>query len=184
ARRYLAPQHLPAFSATLEVPAGRHQFHVRTFGRDGEWVSGAGGWLDGDAFTLDLDAPRRVTFRFSPVTRWVADDVRQPLAIATGTFQRALGCERDWQDDCLQTWLQDADGDGRYTLQTRLVPVGQHEVRPAVAPAVGPVTVTPFQVLRRYEQLRFVWTRASTRVVVEFPERPATGGASPGAPAL
>lgn len=173
-RRYLAPQHLPAFTVALDVPAGHHEYRVRTRGPAGEWVSGAGGYLDGAPFTLDLEAPRRVTFRFSPWTRWVATDVQHPLAIATGTFQRALGCERDWQDDCLQTWLQDADGDGLYTLWTRLIPPGVHEVQAVArgAAATPAPERTTFRVLRPAEEARLVWHPTWPKVVVEFPGRP------------
>jgi hypothetical protein len=173
-RRYLAPQHPPAFTVSVDVPAGHHTYRVRTRGLDGEWVSGAGGWLDGAPFTLDLDAPRRVTFRYSPWTRWVATDVQHPLAIATGSFQRALGCERDWQDDCLQAWLQDPDGDGLYTLETRLLPPGVHQVR-VVASGPGafpPQDKATFRVLRFAEEARFVWHPGWSRAVVEFPGRP------------
>jgi hypothetical protein len=172
-RRFLAPQALPAFTLEVELPAGRHDYRARATGSDGEWVSGAGGLLDGAPLTLELATSRRVTFRYSAVTRWVTDDVSHPATVATGTFQRALGCPQDWDSTCLQGWLQDPDGDGLSTFSTRLVPPGHHEVLAAPAlPGAAPAERTAFRVLRAAEQVRFVWSPRWARVVVEFPERP------------
>lgn len=171
-RRYLAPQTPPIFTLTVDLPAGHHAYRARATGAGGETVSGAGGWLDGAPFTLDLLAPRRVTFFYSPLTRWVADDVKHPITVATGTFQQALGCAQDWDPGCLQTWMQDPEGDGFYSLSTRLLPVGHHEVQPGPAHRDAPMPErTPFRVLRPAEEVRFVWHPDWPKVVVEFPER-------------
>lgn len=172
-RRFLAPLAMPVFTLAMDLPAGRHAYRARASGPDGEWISGAGGWLDGAPLLLELAVPRRVTFLYSPVTRWVTDDVTRPTTVATGTFQRALGCAQDWDPGCLQGWLQDPDGDGLHTFSTRLVPVGHHEVLAGPAlPGAPPPERTAFRVLRAAEEVRFVWSPRWDKVVVEFPERP------------
>ena len=50
-------------------------------------------------------------------------------ATLVGSLQSELGCSGDWQPDCLRTWLEDPDGDGIYTFETRAIPPGSYETR-------------------------------------------------------
>ena len=51
---------------------------------------------------------------------------------APGSFQSELGCPGDWDPGCLRSWLQDPDGDGRYTMSTTALPPGSYEVKAAI----------------------------------------------------
>ena len=48
---------------------------------------------------------------------------------APGSFQSELGCSGDWQPDCLRSWLEDVDGDGIFTFETRSIPVGTYDAK-------------------------------------------------------
>ena len=72
------------------------------------------------------------TFAFDPVTHWVADSVNALIVTAPGSYQSELGCTGDWQPDCLKTWLEDPDGDGVYTFETRSIPPGSYEAKAAI----------------------------------------------------
>ncbi len=47
-------------------------------------------------------------------------------------FQSELGCAGDWDPGCLRSWLQDPDGNGIYTFETTVLPVGSYEAKVAL----------------------------------------------------
>src|SRR2546421_719942 len=46
-----------------------------------------------------------------------------------GDFQSELGCPGDWNAGCLRSWLEDLDGDGIFTFETRSIPVGTYDAK-------------------------------------------------------
>ncbi|GAB4201496.1 MAG: pullulanase-type alpha-1,6-glucosidase [Wenzhouxiangellaceae bacterium] len=86
--------------------------------------------LNGPNIPLSLADPGDVKFYFDRQTNWITDNINAVIATAPGSFQSELGCAGDWDPSCLRSWLQDADGDGLYTLAARL-PAGDYEVKVA-----------------------------------------------------
>lgn len=113
------------------LPAGSYAYKAAL--NDG-WDEnyGAGGTPNGADIALDLGTDRTVKFYYDHKTHWVADNVTSVIAVAPGDFQSELGCPGDWQADCLRSWLQDPDGDGRYTFETTDIPAGTYESKVAI----------------------------------------------------
>lgn len=164
-RRFLVPTQAPVWERTFDVPAGTFTFRARV----DDVVYGAAGRIEGPPLELHLEAPRKVRFLYSHETHAVMADASKPVAIASGTFQRQLGCTADWQDDCLRAWLQDDDEDGQFSLVTRLLAKGEYQVRPAAPGFVTEPLTKSFKVLRDAEEVRFVWRPGTSEVLVEFP---------------
>ncbi len=80
---------------------------------------------------LPITAPTDVKFYYSHATKWVANNVTDKIATVAGSFQSELGCPGDWQPDCLRSWMQDVDGDGKYTFSTTSIPVGTYAFKVA-----------------------------------------------------
>jgi pullulanase len=123
---------------TLDVPAGTWSYRVALDDGNGG-TYGAGGALDGQALTLTLAAPASVKFYYDNKTRHITvSTLNRPdrstyfTVTAPGNFQSELGCPGDWQPDCLRSMLQDADGDGVYTLTTTALPAGNYEGKVAI----------------------------------------------------
>ncbi len=119
------------WQSTFAVPAGSFEYKVAL---NGSWDEnyGANATPNGANIGLSLATARSVKFYYSHETHWVADNVNKVIAVAPGSFQSELGCPGDWQPDCLRSWLQDADGDGLYTLRTSSLPAGSYEVKVAI----------------------------------------------------
>ncbi len=119
------------WQGTFEIPAGTWEYKVAL---DGSWSEnyGANATRDGANLVLTLTAPTTVKFYYSHATHWVADSSRDLVAVAPGSFQSELGCPGDWQPDCLRSWLQDPNGDGRFSFRTRGLPAGDYEVKVAL----------------------------------------------------
>ena len=120
-----------AWQATFSLPAGSFEYKAAL---NGSWTEnyGAHAVRDGANIALSLAAPRSVTFLYDHETHWVTDSVTSTIVTAPGSFQSELGCPGDWDPGCLRSWLQDPDGDGRYTMSTTALPPGSYEVKAAI----------------------------------------------------
>ncbi len=118
------------WSATFALPAGTYSYQVALDGSM-DAVVGAGSAVGGDpiSFTLEEDRPVRIIFDTQPL--WLTDSVNGFIANVPGSFQSELGCPGDWAPDCLQTLLQDGDGDGMFTFTTSALPAGSYEAKVA-----------------------------------------------------
>jgi pullulanase len=81
---------------------------------------------------LVVDQPTQVKFYYDHKSHWVTDNFNSTILVATGDFQKALGCQQDNDPTCLRSWLQDPDGDGLYTFATTQIPAGTYQVSFAV----------------------------------------------------
>lgn len=119
------------WAGTFTLPAGTYEYKVAI---NGSWDENYGG--NGDAsgpnIGLTVATEGAVKFLYDHETKWIADNVRHAIVTATGSFQSELGCPGDWQPDCLQSWMQDVDGDGIYTLITSGIPAGDYEMKAAL----------------------------------------------------
>ncbi|HYH93378.1 MAG TPA: alpha-amylase family glycosyl hydrolase, partial [Candidatus Saccharimonadales bacterium] len=115
------------WQGSFDLPAGDFAYKAAL---DSGWDESYG--QDGNDVALALGAPRAVRFYYDHETHWVTDDVRSVIAVAPGSFQSELGCSGDWDPSCLRSWLQDPDGDGRYTFETTDLPAGQYEGKVAI----------------------------------------------------
>ena len=116
------------FVRSFTVPTGNWQYKVAL---NHSWDESYGAHTGSDNILL-AGTGASVTFAFDPVTHWVADSVNALIVTAPGSYQSELGCSGDWQPDCLKTWLEDPDGDGVYTFETRSIPPGSYETKAAI----------------------------------------------------
>ena len=120
-----------AWQATFDVPAGGYEYKAAL---NDAWDEnyGANATRDGANIPLNLAAQASVTFYYDHDSHWITDSVTSVIATAPGSFQSELGCSGDWDPSCLQSWLQDPDGDGMYTFVTTALPVGTYETKVAI----------------------------------------------------
>lgn len=120
------------WQGTFAVPAGSYDYLGAL---NGSWVEsyGLGGVLGGANIPLSVGATTAVKFYYDDVTHWVTDSVNSVIATVPGSFQSEIGCPGDWQPDCLRSWLEDLDGDGRYRLTVRGVPAGNYECKVTIS---------------------------------------------------
>lgn len=116
---------------TFVLPAGEYEYKVAL---DNAWGEnyGANAERDGANIALSLAEETQVTFIYDHKTHWVMDSVNFVLATVPGDFQSELGCEGDWQPECLRSLLQDTDGDGVYTFTTTALPAGDYQGKVAL----------------------------------------------------
>ncbi len=105
------------WQGTFSLPAGSYQYKAAL---NDSWTENYGlhAQAGGANIPLNLAAPASVKFYYDHKTHWVTDNQSSVIATAVGDFQSELGCPGDWQPDCLQSWLEDPDGDGVYTFVT------------------------------------------------------------------
>lgn len=117
--------------AAWSLPAGSYEYKATL---NGTWDEnyGAHGVPGGDVIGLVLAAPREVRFYYDDATHWVTDSVGSRIVTAPGNYQTAIGCPGIWDPTCLRSWLQDADGDGIYELETTAIPAGSYAVKAAI----------------------------------------------------
>lgn len=127
--------------ATFDLPAGAYEYKAAL---NGNWTEnyGLNAAQDGPNIPLTLAKETSVTFFYDHNTHWVADNVDYFLANLPGNFNSEVGCPAttfddpgnpgDWAPDCLQTLLQDPDGDGIYTFSTTKLPAGNYEGKVAL----------------------------------------------------
>ncbi|MFC6633047.1 pullulanase-type alpha-1,6-glucosidase [Microbulbifer taiwanensis] len=101
---------------------------------NGSWDEnyGQGGWRNGANIPLNLSAGREIKFIYDHESHWIADSLNSTIATVAGNFQHQLGCPGNWQPDCLQSWMQDADGDGIYTFVSADIAAGDYEFKVAI----------------------------------------------------
>ncbi len=118
------------WSGAFTVPAGDYSYQVALDGAL-DRVVGARGAVGGDPVTLSVTEDTQVRIVFDPDPLWLTDTVNGFIANVPGSYQAAVGCPGDWSPGCLQTILQDADGDGIYTYTTSALPAGSYEAKVA-----------------------------------------------------
>ena len=117
------------FVRSFTVPAGNWQYKVALNHSWDESYGAAHGRRQHLARRHRRAASRSPS---TTVTHWVTDSVNALIVTAPGSYQSELGCSGDWQPDCLRSWLQDPDGDGVYTFETRSIPPGSYETKAAI----------------------------------------------------
>ena len=116
---------------SLSLPAGSFEYLVAL---DNDWTEhyGAHAQAGGANIPLNLGSSAIVKFYYDNKTHWATDNHNSVIVIAGGSFQSELGCPGDWDPGCLRSWLQDADGDGKYTMTTTSLPPGSYETKAAI----------------------------------------------------
>ena len=118
------------WQGTFSIPAGVWEYMAAI---DDSWDESYGADAEpaGNNLSLSLGTGTDVKFYYDHKTHWVADDMSKLVATVAGDFQSELGCPGDWQPWCLQSWLQDPDGDGVYTLSTGQLLAGSYDAKVA-----------------------------------------------------
>jgi len=118
------------WQGVFNVPAGSWEYKAPL---NDSWDEnyGAGAQRDGPNVPLDLGTATDVKFYYDHETHWITDNVNSVIAAAVGNFQSELGCSGDWQPWCLQSWLQDPDGDETFVFETSKLPAGDYEAKVA-----------------------------------------------------
>ena len=110
----------------------------------------------------------------------MTDSVGSRIVTAAGSFQSELDCPGDWQPECLRSWLQDADGDQVYELETTALPPGDYQTLAAVneswAESYGAGGTPgganiPFTVPTEPTPVRFRFDGATHLLTVQVPRR-------------
>jgi pullulanase-type alpha-1,6-glucosidase len=114
----------------LDLPAGNYEYRVAINGSD-ELTYGANAQQGGAPIALTLAEDDTVQFFFDARTGWVADSVNTLIVNVPGNYQSEIGCPDDWSPWCLQSWLQDIDGDGIFTFSTDALAAGAYEAKVA-----------------------------------------------------
>lgn len=118
---------LGVYTATFDVPAGSYDFKVAV---GGNWDEnyGKNGVRGGDNIHYTWGGGP-LTFYYDPVTHIVTNTAMGDVVTLAGTFQQALGCSGNWQNDCLASWLRPTATAGTYTFSTGDIPAGNYEVK-------------------------------------------------------
>ncbi|SEA45726.1 pullulanase-type alpha-1,6-glucosidase [Microbulbifer marinus] len=158
------------WQGSFVVPAGNWEYKAAL---NGSWDEnyGQGGWRNGANIPLNIGATREVKFIYDHESHWIADNVNATIATVAGNFQYQLGCPGDWQPDCLQSWMQDADGDGIYTFVTDKIAAGSYEFKVALnenwSESYGSYgSNVPFTVAADNDEIYFAFDTASKQVTV------------------
>lgn len=170
------------WQGTLELPAGAFEYKAAL---NGSWDEnyGANAQPSGSNLLLPLAEARSVKFYYDDVTHWVTDSVGSRIVTAAGSFQSEFDCPGDWQPECLRSWLQDADGDQVYELETTALPPGDYQTLAAVneswAESYGAGGTPgganiPFTVPTEATPVRFRFDGATNLLTVQVPEPTST----------
>ncbi|MEM7671681.1 MAG: hypothetical protein AAF317_21605, partial [Pseudomonadota bacterium] len=116
------------WQGTFNIPAGDWEYKAPI---NLSWSENYGTPTGGN-IGLSVPSAQDVKFYFSNATKWVTDNVNSVIVTAAGNFQAQLGCPGDWQPWCLQSWMQDPDGDGIYTFATTDLAPGSYETKAAL----------------------------------------------------
>ena len=118
------------WQGVFNVPAGMWEYKAPL---NDSWDEnyGEGGVPGGSNIPLNLASDTDVKFYYDHETHWITDNVNSVIATAAGSFQSELGCSGDWQPWCLQSWLQDPDGDEVFVFETGKLPAGSYEAKVA-----------------------------------------------------
>jgi hypothetical protein len=118
-----------AWQGSFNVPAGNWEYKG-ALNQTWDENYGLNATPNGPDIPLSLADPMDVKFYYSHRTHWITDNQGAVIATAPGNFQSELGCAGDWDPSCLQSWLQDPDGDGVFGFSAWL-PEGSYEVKVA-----------------------------------------------------
>ena len=118
------------WQGAFDLPAGHYQYKAVL---NGSWEQnyGLGAEAGGRRISLDLESDRSVRFYYDHNTGWITDSVNSIITALKGINTKACF---EWDDigefapPCMQTFLQDIDGDGIYSFQTPHLYVGDHVV--------------------------------------------------------
>lgn len=83
---------------------------------------------NGPDIPLVVSEPTLVKFYYDHKTHWIADNFNKQIVVASGDFQKMIGCFNDNDPTCLRAWLQDPDGDGLYDVTVRGIKTGTYTV--------------------------------------------------------
>ncbi len=140
---------------------------------NGGWAEnyGLGGQSGGGDVPLVVDQATDVKFYYDHKTHWVTDNFNSQIVTAIGDFQTQLGCAQASDPGCLRSWLQDADGDGLYTLSTRALKAGTYQAQAALDEALdqvygGPDGPVSFTVKADGDEIFFGFDAASNTFIV------------------
>lgn len=164
------------WQAVFTLPAGTWEYKAAL---NDSWDEnyGANAAPNGPNIVLSLAAETAVKFYYDHESHWITDDVNSIIATAVGNFQSALGCSGDWQPNCLQSWLQDPDGDGVYEFSTVDIPAGSYECKVALNESWDesyPASNLPFTVTSG-DQVTFLYDSATNAVEVQVSGPPPSG---------
>ncbi len=118
------------WQAAFTLPAGEYEYKV-AINNALDISFGANGAANGDNIPLVVAEETTVQFFFDPASGWATDNVNSLIVNVPGNYQSEIGCPGDWSPGCLQSWLQDADGDGVYTYSVGTLPAGSYEAKVA-----------------------------------------------------
>ncbi|MDO5721711.1 MAG: pullulanase-type alpha-1,6-glucosidase [Actinomycetaceae bacterium] len=125
----LAKQETGLYTLEVDLPAGEWQFKITQGGTwDRNW--GVDGQAGGDNLTYHSDGGK-ATLYFDPHSKRAAIIKDSQTVVVAGSFQKALGCEGDWQPACRMPLLFPA-ADGTYTWTTENLPAGNYEAKIAI----------------------------------------------------
>ena len=115
------------YEGTFDLPAGDYEYKAAI---DGSWAVnyGANGELDGANLSYSHDGGE-ITFYFDPRSHIAQSTADGPIVSLAGSFQKAVGCEGDWDAACLGAIMHDGDGDGVYEFTTDAIPAGSYETK-------------------------------------------------------
>jgi glucan 1,4-alpha-glucosidase len=118
------------WQGTFSLPAGNYEYKGAL---NNAWDENYGLHASFNGPNIPLAAPGGpVKFYYDHKSHWITDNRSSVIAVAPGSFQSELGCPGDWDPACLRSWLEDPDGDGIYTLETTVLPVGDYETKVAI----------------------------------------------------
>lgn len=125
----LTKQPTGLYTLDITVPAGDYEFKIAKGGKwDENW--GTEGTPGGDNIKFHSSGAV-TTIYFDPETHRAAAVEADNTVVVAGSFQKALGCEGDWQPQCRMPLLFPA-ADGTYTWTTSRIPAGSYEAKIAI----------------------------------------------------
>ncbi|HRE47516.1 MAG TPA: pullulanase-type alpha-1,6-glucosidase [Aggregatilineales bacterium] len=127
--------------AAFNLKAGDYEYKA-ALNKTWDENYGAGAAAGGANITLSLSRDSKVSFYYDHKTHWITDNVNSIIATAPGSYQSEIGCSKsgvagDWDPSCLRSWLQDPDGDGKYTLSVSGLKAGDYEMKVAINESWG-----------------------------------------------
>ncbi len=152
------------FRGEFNIPAGSWEYKVAL---NDTWdVS-----YPANNISLNLAAGQAVRFYYDDKTKAVMDNVIYPkIPVAAGSFQQEIGCPGDWQPQCVQSLLTDADGDGLFTFISNQIPAGSYAFKVAFNEGWGngevPANDVPFEVTQTGQTVTISWNAATDAVGV------------------
>jgi hypothetical protein len=122
---------------TFNLPAGDYEYKVAI---NGTWDEnyGANAEPGGANIPMSLMQNSEVQFSYDPITHMIVHRFIDLSVNAPGDYQSEIGCPTsegitgDWNPACIESQMQDADGDGVYQFRANLIPAGSYEVKVAM----------------------------------------------------